>query len=194
MENKGTKIFIIGALALTVVCLTVAYAVLSQTLSVKGTAEVEGGTWDVHFGSVSKTEHGATATYNAGATSITNMEVEFHQPGDYVEITIPVENKSSFAAKLNEVQGKDTALSFEGTSEDIAKVQSDVKYTVKYESQEIKSDTDISKLTGNSLAASSGTATIILRAEYVSKSTAQEMPQADVKVKGFDRTFVFGQA
>lgn len=197
MENKGIKIFAIAILFVIVLCLTIAYASLSQTLSISGTAEVDGGTWDVHFEDISKSEHGATVTYEMGQTSISNMSIVFSKPGDYVDLTITVINNGTIPAKLVDVVDKGTTLTFEGSGAtpdvDITKVQNDVKYTVKYENQDITASTDVSKLLNTTIAATK-TATITLHAEYIEQSSNQESPMSDVTVKGFDRTFEFKQA
>ena len=48
MNNKIQNI-VLGVLAVGLIGITIAYASLSQNLTINGTAKVAAATWDVHF-------------------------------------------------------------------------------------------------------------------------------------------------
>ena len=199
MNNRETKILLLAFLSLAVLCLSVAYAVLSQNLSISGTGTIEGGAnaWNVAFvtGSVT-TEKKGTATCEAGTvsgTSISGLTATFVKPGDACTITIKVKNNGTINAKLTDIQNKSSSIELEGSESDKALLADQITYSVKYGNETINSSTDISSLSNVALNTNSEQ-TITLHVEYVNKTETQTLPTAAVTIKGLDRTFIYQQA
>ena len=106
MDNKKT--ILIGVLALGIVAMSVAFAALSTTLRISGTASVPSVSWNIHFQNwaldtaSTVTEGGIThqntaeyptiaqlsQTLSPNITKVENLNVTLYQPGDYA-IYIP---------------------------------------------------------------------------------------------------------
>ena len=121
MDNLK-KSFLIIALIIGIVAMTVAFAALSTNLSISGTADVASTTWNIHFqnwaldtaGTVTEggVTHQNTADYPsvnqlsqtvsvANSTKVENLNVTLKQPGDYVKYTFQIINEGSIDASLN---------------------------------------------------------------------------------------------
>ena len=108
MESKREiKILSIIALFVAVIGLTVAFAAMSRTLTINGTASIESANWDVRL------KPGDNAEFllaSAGAevvkqgtitdTSITDFELKFTKPGDKVTLNFYIENAGDINALI----------------------------------------------------------------------------------------------
>lgn len=114
MQNK-TKNILIAILIVGLVSMTVAYAALSQNLTISSSAKVAASKWDIRFANwtqvtVSNLNGGTSdATVKASpsvtTTAITGIEVTFNKPGDAVRFTFDIQNQGDIAAKLNTATG-----------------------------------------------------------------------------------------
>ena len=52
-KQRKIKVMSVVALIVAVLGLTVAFAALSQTLTINGTANVDAASWDIHFETIS---------------------------------------------------------------------------------------------------------------------------------------------
>lgn len=107
MSERKSKNIVIIALCITLIFMGVGYAFLSTTLTINGTATVN-GVFDVHFGSVeAATPEGINQGKSTSALMLDNktLEVAFElvKPGDSVTYTVTVENSGSIDAILNEI-------------------------------------------------------------------------------------------
>lgn len=118
MKEKRGKNIAIAVLCIALVFMAVGYAALSQTLTINGTATVE-GSWDVHFISIeditgsNATNEGVSDTVpTVPDTGATTLDVSFSlkKPGDYVVYKVVVENKGNIDAVLSELQGVSSAF------------------------------------------------------------------------------------
>ena len=194
MERNGqTKNITLGVLLVAVVTLSIAYAVLSTSLSINAQATVNGANWDVEFQQKSGqsalcTVTKGSASSNAGfvtgkqgtvnATSFTNLGVNFSVPGDKVVCTWEVANKGDIDAKLA------TFTKGTPTSSD-ASVTSNIDYKLTYDSE---SGTAVKQ--GDTLA-HGATKTLVLTIAY--KSTATYIPSTDVAINGLSATLLYQQ-
>ncbi len=191
MNSRKTKLIIIVALCLVVICLTVGYAILSANLNISGQASVNGGRWDVVFlKNDAKVVGEGRAKCNLGTienSSIKDLTVSLEEAGDSCTFTIPIQNTGTVEAYLTDVVGKDNSLTFNSTSvSDIEKIKPLVTYEVKYGDMQINSQTDFSKIP-------------VLKADAKETVTLKAMINADdsigktnpITIGGFDRTFVF---
>jgi hypothetical protein len=101
-QNKKTMTFAGIALLISVISIGIAFAAMSTTLQIQGTAQLDPATWDIRFvnGSLSQdTTGGATAsTPLLNATTIGSYSVVLTKPGDSVTFTFDVENAGTIDA------------------------------------------------------------------------------------------------
>ncbi len=189
MNSRKTKLIIIACLCIAILGLSIGYALLSANLEINGTAKVE-AKWDVVFltEEIETTKTG-TAECNIGkvtGTSIEGMSVVFNKPGDSCTFTVPVKNIGNIPAKLVDVTGKSSNLTFLGDSADQDILRNNVTYEVNYGKTPIKSTTDFSTI---SVLNEQQTETVTLKATFLNSST--EMPTGEVIIGGLDRSFIY---
>jgi len=102
-KERKIKLLSLVALIVAVLGLTVAFAALSQTLTINGSASVDAAEWDVHFENLSEpTITGAARVINnpvLNGTSIDSLEVSLTKPGDSVTYTFDVVNNGTIDAE-----------------------------------------------------------------------------------------------
>ena len=192
-NNKGFKILAIVALCVAVAGLSVAYAALSETLNISGTAKVgaTSANWNVHFanGSCNKTGGATAGAITATGTQVTLGESTFTAPGDSVVCTFDVTNTGTINAKVQTVNIP-TASSFTYTGSGDAKltdenlVKGNMEYTVTYaDGTPIAAEDTLDKgVTKN------------LKLTLTYKATATSLPQAEVSISNIVGTIVYKQA
>ncbi len=194
MNSRKTKLIIIACLCVAVLGLSIGYALLSTRLNITGTAKVPANTWDVIFleEEINKTETGMAkcSLGNIEGTSISGMSVEFTKPGDSCTFSIPVKNTGNISAKLVDVTGKSSNLTFVGSGKtalsDQELLQKNVIYEVNYGTTQINGNTDFSNI---ELLKADNSITITLRVTF--KHSADAIPKSPVKLGGLDRGFIF---
>ncbi len=194
MNSRRTKLIIIACLCVVVVGLSIGYALLSTRLNITGTAKVPASTWDVVFleNEINKTETGM-AKCSLGTiegTSISEMNVEFTKPGDSCTFSIPVKNIGNISAKLVDVTGKSSNLTFVGSGKTVLSdqelLQKNVVYEVNYGTTPIKGDTNFSNI---ELLKATNEVTVTLRVTF--NHSAEDIPKNPVTLGGLDRGFIF---
>ena len=129
-KQRKVKIISLVALIVAVLGLTVAFAALSETLTINGTASLDAATWDVHFENISS----PTITGDASEVSppeitdngitLSKINVNLTKPKDSVKYTVDVVNDGTINAEIvNIVKGQLTeeqerAIEFSVTNED----------------------------------------------------------------------------
>ena len=113
-RNRNVKIYVIFALVISVMGLSIAYAAYSATLLISGTvtAKKSSDSWNVHFespdGSTALTPTlGGNAKVTSSATltetKISDFEITFYAPGDSISYDFEVKNTGSVDATLNKI-------------------------------------------------------------------------------------------
>lgn len=106
-KQRKIKVLSVVALIVAVLGLTVAFAALSQTLTINGTANVDAASWDIHFETISSNKNG-DATINdfphIAGTSITRINVTLTKPNDGVEFRTRIVNDGTVDAKIDSVE------------------------------------------------------------------------------------------
>ena len=121
MDNLK-KSFLIIALIIGIVAISIVFASLSSRLSISGTANIGDVSWNIHFtnwqldtestvtyGGVTHQNTASYPTVNqllqspsvAASTKVENLNVTLNQPGDYVKYTFEIINEGSIDATLN---------------------------------------------------------------------------------------------
>ena len=104
-KTRQIKIISLCALLVAVLGLTVAFAALSQTLTINGSAAVNAASWDIHFEKTSgkETEVKGAATFTEptlSGTTIENFSATLTKPGDSVIYYFDIVNKGTIDAQI----------------------------------------------------------------------------------------------
>lgn len=106
-KNRKTVALAVASLLVSLICVAIVFASMSQDLYINGEAEFNPGSWDVKFNtsSLQKSESGnGTGTIpSITATTIANYSVVLTKPGDAVRYTFNVENNGSLDAVISEI-------------------------------------------------------------------------------------------
>ena len=105
-KTRKIKIISLCALLVAVLGLTVAFASLSQTLTINGSAAVNAASWDIHFekSSGKETEPEGAATFTEptlSGTTIENFSATLTKPGDSVTYYFDIVNKGTIDAVVS---------------------------------------------------------------------------------------------
>ena len=103
-KTRKIKIISLCALLVAVLGLTVAFAALSQTLTINGSAAVDAASWDIHF---EKLEDAIDSFGDASftepvfsGTTIFNFNVSVSKPDDGVHMEFKIVNDGTINAKI----------------------------------------------------------------------------------------------
>ena len=104
-KTRQIKIISLCALLVAVLGLTVAFAALSQTLTINGSAAVNAASWDIHFEKTSgkETEVKGAATFTEptlSGTTIENFSATLTKPGDSVTYYFDIVNNGTVDAQI----------------------------------------------------------------------------------------------
>lgn len=105
MKTRKRKNILIVALVVTMLFMSVAYAILSQELVITGNTKISGSLWQVEITGISVVSSSGeelNSNENFTLTSAT-FDTELFLPGDSVKYNITIENKGAVDAKLQSV-------------------------------------------------------------------------------------------
>lgn len=147
-KERKIKVLSLVALIVAILGLTVAFAALSQTLTINGTANIDAASWDIGFNSDIEIFEEGAAKVNGQPTvnnaSMNNINIIITKPNDSIEIDAVIENKGTINAKVSSVEiSKLCTLTSpvescdwndDGTitQEDIDKVNENISFFVEY--------------------------------------------------------------
>lgn len=138
MNNK--KIILL-VLIVAITSITIAYAVLSTSLSISGNTEVQGAEWGMSITDFRAITTG-TATYTSPSiegTTLSNYTVSLTKPGDSVEFSFFAKNTGSIAAEIASIiNSTPVCTSTTGNTADAEMVCNNLKITFSHISLEIK--------------------------------------------------------
>ena len=110
-KERRTKALVIVVLLIVVAGLTVAFAALSTTLNINGTAYLDAAKWGIRFENLSSPTMVGTATTTGTAkieetksAEITDINVSLSTPGDKVTYTVDLVNKGTINAKIDNIE------------------------------------------------------------------------------------------
>lgn len=193
MNSKRTKIltFLLVAVVVCIVSLTVVYAALSTTLNITGTADVVASTWDVHFTDANIIKNKALSSVGQ-EYSVLPLATDTNTCGDDDCVEFIGDTSFTFTTSLIAIPGDNRVVEF-GVSNDgsidavldsvvLSNLSSDqdvyINYYVRYK------DGTIPK-TGDSLD-SGDFKDLILVVEFDKNITANQLP---AEVQNLNLTF-----
>ena len=110
-KERRTKALVVVVLLIVIAGLTVAFAALSTTLNINGTAYLDAAKWGIRFENLSSpTKIGSATTTGTAkieetkAAEITGMNVSLSTPGDKVTYTVDLVNKGTINAKIDKIE------------------------------------------------------------------------------------------
>ena len=110
-KERRTKALVVVVLLIVVVGLTIAFAALSTTLNINGTAYLDAAKWGIKFENLSEPVKVGTATTTgtakieeAKSAEITGINVSLSTPGDKVTYTVDLVNKGTINAKIDKIE------------------------------------------------------------------------------------------
>ena len=110
-KERRTKALVIVVLLIVIAGLTIAFAALSTTLNINGTAYLDAAKWGIRFENLSSPTKIGSATTTGTAkieetksAEITGMNVGLSIPGDKVVYTVDLVNKGTINAKIDNIE------------------------------------------------------------------------------------------
>ena len=110
-KERSVKLLIISILFMLIAGLAVAFAALSATLNINGTAYLDAAKWGIRFENLSSptkigsaTTTGTAKIEESKAAEITGMNVSLSIPGDKIVYTVDLVNKGTINAKIDNIE------------------------------------------------------------------------------------------
>ena len=110
-KERRTKALVIVVLLIVIAGLTIAFAALSTTLNINGTAYLDAAKWGIRFENLSSpTKIGSATTTGTAkieetkAAEINGINVSLSTPGDKVTYTVDLVNKGTINAKIDKIE------------------------------------------------------------------------------------------
>ena len=219
-KERATKKISIVSLLIAVVGLTVAFAAMSRTLTINGTATMDTAKWDIYFDNLLPADPTSAVTGEAvvntaptittgtdGAkTRIGDFAVTLTKPGDKVVYTFDVVNAGDINATLgtltkNAADTNKSTPTCTGKASDSAKREADAQtvcsnliYTLKYTDggSDVQVNDALNMATVSNDVSTPTRRNMTLTIEYDTEAT--ELPSDDVEITGLDITLVYNQA
>ena len=110
-KERRTKALVVVVLLIVVAGLTIAFAALSTTLNINGTAYLDAAKWGIRFENLSEPVKLGTAAVTGTAeieetksAEITGINVSLSTPGDKVTYTVDLANEGTINAKIDKIE------------------------------------------------------------------------------------------
>ncbi len=110
-KQRRIKMLSLSAVIVAVLGLTVAFAALSTTLNINGTAYLDAAKWGIRFENLSSptkigsaTTTGTAKIEESKAAEITGMNVSLSIPGDKIVYIVDLVNKGTINAKIDNIE------------------------------------------------------------------------------------------
>ena len=130
-KERRTKALVVVVLLIVIAGLTIAFAALSTTLNINGTAYLDAAKWGIKFENLSEPVKVGTATTTGTAkieetksAEINGINVSLSTPGDKVVYTVDLVNEGTINAKIDKIEktkltsGQQKYLTFKVTDKD----------------------------------------------------------------------------
>ena len=178
-KESGVQNVVIVVLAITVLVMSVGFALYSQTLTVTGTTTFKKQTWDVRFDEAVKSTSGITPSALSVSGTTASFTAVFEKPGDTFTLNLSPKNYGTINAKL-------TGITITGpTSEQ----QEYVVYKVTYAGTEYTASQ-----TGLNIPLNANDShNVVIYAEYKLPDEATDLPTTDQAIT-LTATFTYADA
>ena len=109
-KERRVKWLVIVSLIVAVLGLTIAFAALSETLTINGTATLDAAKWGIKFENLTSGTKVGDATINGSAeiledkVTINNINVSLKTPGDSVTYKVDLVNEGSINAEISNIK------------------------------------------------------------------------------------------
>ena len=110
-KERRTKALVVVVLLIVVAGLTIAFAALSATLNINGTAYLDAAKWGIKFENLSSptkigsaTTTGTAKIEESKSAEITGINVSLSTPGDKVTYTVDLVNEGTINAKIDNIE------------------------------------------------------------------------------------------
>ena len=110
-KERRTKALVVVVLLIVIAGLTIAFAALSTTLNINGTAYLDAAKWGIRFENLSSPTKIGSANVTGTAkieetksAEITGINVGLSTPGDKVTYTVDLVNKGTINAKIDNIE------------------------------------------------------------------------------------------
>ena len=170
-RKKDSQVVVIAALAITILFMSVGFALFAQNLQVNGTATVDAAKWDVHFDPNSYIAQPGSEpiTYTLDSANTTlQFETELVEPGDYATFAINAKNFGTFDADLTSIT----------LSTLTAAQQKYLEYTVQYNGVTYNATTSDLSVPLNV----NQSKTLVVTVRYKAPADSADLPATDVDV------------
>lgn len=193
--NSKVQNILLGVLAVGLIGITVAYATLSQQLTINGTAKVASTKWDIHF-SDKKTgvEEGYAEKGDFAKTSATTLGGNLgtlKAPGDKITYTFDIENAGDINAIIDNTPTVPQLQCTSDKTDEASAICTQLKYTIKYSDGNVIAKGD--KLAKATNASTPTKKEITIEVEYVKSAEAQTLATSDVTVTAPEYTITYVQ-
>ena len=201
-SKKGKKIgaTLIAILIISIVTLTVAYAALSETLSIQGSAKVNASNWDINLNnSTTRTNSKTgTATYTTPVVNGTTISysVGLTKPSDSVTLYFDVLNNGDVTGEITSIiSSTPTCTSSTGNTADADLVCNNLEITLTYSSGKEISVGDI--FNSNGQVCWNGTiswmAKYSIKVQMKLKDSMTSVPSSQVNISNIKHDIIFSQ-
>lgn len=196
-KERKIKSMSLVAMIVAVLGLTVAFAALSQTLTINGTAKVEKATWDIHYAAAdgasankTKSTHSANVTVTEGdvsGTTVSGLSATLTKPGDTVTFYWDVVNNGDIDAYISSLVPAtidNTQLQCTATNnQDATNVCNDLVFTFKYvDGDAVKTNDTLAAKTGNNATVRHLELTLTYPSTVTSEGAGATWPTGDVNI------------
>ena len=193
-RQKKRRVIVFIVLLLMILGITIGYAIMSETLTIQGQAEVRPASWEIRFANLSAPAITGDASVptlptigGTGNTTISNYDVILTRPGDSVAFEFDVQNNGSIPARLQTLTMNTPAtLTLQGLGATTATadeniVRGNLVYTLTY--------TDNTPVAQNDTLAAGSSVRMRLTLSY----TGTTLPADDVQISGLGVTLLYQQ-
>ena len=201
-SKKGKKIgaTLIAILIISIVTLTVAYAALSETLSIQGSAKVNASNWDIKLNNstIKTNSKTGTATYTTPVVNGTTISysVGLTKPSDSVTLYFDVLNNGDVTGEITSIiSSTPTCTSATGNTADADIVCNNLEISLVYSDGASVQVGDVINTNGyrclNGSTSSSGQAIIKLIVKL--KDSMVSVPTSEVNITNLKHDIIYSQ-
>ncbi len=158
--KRKDLMIVTSILVIAILSLSVAYAALSVTLNIQGTAQVNATGWDIHLENI-KVKDGSISNGTASITSATtaSFSATLNEPGDFYEFTVDVVNNGDIDAMITSVSKTSTLT---------AEQAKYLNYVIEYENGTV--------ITEKQLVKANSFVRLKVKLEYRTDLTSSDLP------------------